>query len=240
MWSCPVPAKQTPCASGVLPFSIEPGVRIFVETFDAESERGRGEKTAAEAAAAAAGAFAETGSFPRTAVVGADSFVSRAVADPAVVRFLAMRPSSAGGPASGGGSGRGSSSTAASGNYQTLREALRELVGGASGSGASSARPESRKPGLRWEDIEALLFRPYDPAEIFSNPPSTVPIGIAPVGPRGAKQQEEVRARPVWSAFFASGALSCVLASPLVGPSRPSFVASTESLFIVLISSHEK
>lgn len=190
-WSHMVPPKPTSRVSGALNPSIETDVRNFVETFDHRNERGGDEKETAEAVA---GAFAGTGSFPRTATVGADSFVSRAVADPAVVRFLGMRPSTGGGAASGSGSGGGSSSTIASSSHLTLREALRELVGGASGGGARIARPESRKPWLRWEDVEELLFRPYDPTEIFSNPPSTVQIGFAPADPRGAKQQEEVRA----------------------------------------------
>lgn len=163
-------------------------VRIFVETFDAKNE----EEEEAKIAEAVVAASAATESFPRTATVSADSFVSRAVADPMIVQFLGMRPSTAGGDdASGSGSSSSSSSSAVNNSHLTLREALRELIRGASGGGAKRARPESRELCLRWEDIEALLFKPYDPTEMFSNPPSTVPIGSAPVGPRGAQHQEE-------------------------------------------------
>eukprot|EP00903_Cladosiphon_okamuranus_P006300 g6178.t1 len=162
--------------------------RIFVRTFDDESERGEDHKVSEEGTIA----LEETESFPRRATVGADSFVSRAVADPAVVYFLGMRPSAAGGAASGTGSCSGNSSnTGSNTSYLTLREALRELVGGASGSGANNTKPEPRKSRLRWQDIEVLLFRPYDPTEIFSNAPSTAPIGFPDVDPRSAQQQRE-------------------------------------------------
>lgn len=226
------------CIFFVLTFPIETGIRIFVETFDEKHEK-QEDHNVHEAMTFA---LAETESFPRTATVGADSFVSRAVADPAVVRFLGMRPSTAGGAASGTGSGSGSSSNSVSSTSQlTLREALRELVCGASGSGEKSAKPESRKSRLRWEDIEAVLFRPYDPTEIFSNPPSTIPIGFPQVDPRGTQQQqEEVCAQLglvgfVWKRnklVLCSSLAKCVLARCLVDP--------TEGLFYSVSSSHTK
>lgn len=161
---------------------------MFLETFFDENNANPEEGKKTETVAAVP---AETPSFPRTATVSADSFVSRAVADPGVVHFLGMRPSAAGGLASGSDTGSGSRSSTASNSHLTLREALRELVDGASGTGAKGERPESRKLGLRWEDIDALLFRPYDSTEMFSTPSSTVPIGFARVDPRGAEQQEE-------------------------------------------------
>lgn len=173
-----------------------------METFDAQNEKAEEDETA-EAMPTAAPAATE--SFPPAAAVSAGGFVSRAVADPSVVRFLRMRPPAAGGDASGSGRGGGSGSSTASSSHLTLRRALRELVDGASageagGGGAKSARPETRRPWLRWEDIEALLFEPYDPTEMFSNPPSTVPIGSASVGPRGAQQQEEEVCVRIWGA----------------------------------------
>lgn len=158
-----------------------------METFDAKNNYEEGGGTAE----AAAPASAATESFPPAATVSADTFFSRAVADTAVVLFLGMRPSAAGGAGSGTGGGSWSSRNTVNDSHLTLREALRELVGRAGGGGPQNARSESRNLWLRWEDIEALLFEPYDPTEVFSNPPSTVPIGFARGGPRSAQQQEE-------------------------------------------------
>lgn len=144
----------------------------------------------AAAAAAAASAFAArteaaTVAFPPTVTVSADDFVSRAQADSALVRFLGMRtPTSVATP----GSDSGSESDL------TLRKALRKL-GGVGGFGRSGTK--SAKSRLRWEDIEGLLFEPYDPTRMLGDPPSTVSIGgsSGQAGGVGGEQQEEEEVR---------------------------------------------
>ena len=153
-----------------------------METFDAANE--------GVTAAAADASAAATEPFSSRVAVSTDGFVSRAVADPAVVQFLGMRPNTAAVAAVATvGSGSGNASRNADCNL-TLRDALRELVGKTGRGGMNSARPSSRRSRLCWGDIEALLFEPYDPTEVWGNPPSSVSIGAASTC-SGGKQQEE-------------------------------------------------
>lgn len=120
------------------------------------------------------------------AEVSTDKFASAALSDPEVVRFLAMRTAVA---------CRGEPGDL------TLREALRQLRRGGSeraeaggvGGGRSGIAGEEAST-VRWEDVEGLLFDPYDPAEILVNPPLTVSISST-TSAEGA-QEEEVRLAP--------------------------------------------
>lgn len=138
---------------------------------------------------------------PPAAEVGADGFVSRAVADPVLVRFFGMRittpatvtdfrPGEHGLHSGDDGSGR-------RGGSITLREALREFAA-TYGGGAKGGLAKAKKIGLspcrvRWDDVEGLLFEPYDPTELLGNPPNTVSISSSrePAGAGGARLQEE-------------------------------------------------
>lgn len=151
-----------------------------METFDAANE-------GTNAAAAGAGEGpAATEKFSSRATVGADGFVSRAVADPAVVRFLGMRPNTVAVAAIAAGSG----SAPGSANCNlTLRDAFRELDGMSGGGVTKGARSSARTSRLCWGDIDALLFEPYDPTAALGNPPSSVPIG-ATSAVSGGKQKQ--------------------------------------------------
>lgn len=119
-----------------------------------------------------------------SATISADDFVSRAMADPAIVQFLGMRitatPATATSGREPGDSGR-----------LTLREALRDLVVGRGKRSRSKARQQfDTPPRLQWADVEGLLFEPYDPTEVLGNPSSTASV----TGAGGAGgEEEEVR-----------------------------------------------
>lgn len=83
----------------------------------------------------------------------------------------------------------------------TLREALHQLGRGGSersqagGVGGRRSGVAGEGAGaVRWEDIEGLLFDPYDPAKIMANSPSTVSVSST-TSAEGA-QEEEVRVVP--------------------------------------------
>lgn len=134
------------------------------------------------------------------ATVSAQAFVSAALAEPSVVRFLEMRSTFSG-------SGPCVNTTSASLDKKheksnvTLRAALRELVGRrkdgstpgstvgaphrgvAMGTGGweAEAKAAGRNSGsVLWEDVEGMLFEAYNPTELFGNAPSTVSITSAP------------------------------------------------------------
>lgn len=84
----------------------------------------------------------------------------------------------------------------------TLREALHKLGRGGSERSQAGGVGGRRRSGVagegagavRWEDVEGLLFDPYDPAKIMANPPSTVSVSST-TSADGA-QEEEVRVVP--------------------------------------------
>lgn len=122
------------------------------------------------------------------ALVSADAFVSAALADPSIVRFLDMRTARADHRAQGS-------------DRVTLRSALRDLAkdkatrpgpeedGG--GGGSSVLRQKVREggmtSGLLWGNIEQILFDPYNPATVYDSPPSTTTIGT-PSASRSSSQ----------------------------------------------------
>lgn len=121
------------------------------------------------------------------AEVNTEKFASAALSDPEIAPFLAMRTAVVcrGDPGD-----------------LTLREALRQLgrggseraeAGGVGGGGRSGVAGEEAST-VRWEDVEGLLFDPYDPGEIMANPPLAVSIS-SPTCAEGA-QEEEVRLAP--------------------------------------------
>lgn len=143
------------------------------------------------------------------ATVSAHAFVSAALAEPSVVRFLEMRSTFSG-------SGRCINTASASLDKKheksnvTLRAALRELVGRRMGEGTTGStvgaphrgvamgtggwgaevRAAGRNSGsILWEDVEGVLFEAYNPTEMFGNAPSTVSITSAPS--TGADAAEE-------------------------------------------------
>lgn len=114
------------------------------------------------------------------AEVVADDFVSGAVADPGIVRFLGMRTS---------GARQGYK------DNLTLRAALSKVgsssIGAGADGGGANAGGRRGTTTLRWEDIEGVLFDPYDPTEILSNPPSTVSVASSRSA-AGVEEQEVI------------------------------------------------
>lgn len=106
------------------------------------------------------------------AEVKADKFVSGAEANHAIVPFLMMNTIGV---------------CQDKVDKSTLRSALREL-----GSGSIRAGRQKRAGGtVRWDEIEELLFDPYDPTDVLGNPPSTVSIVSSPRAED--ERDEEVR-----------------------------------------------
>lgn len=166
-----------------------------METFEDQRSENLDEDTATAAAAYEA--------VPPIAEVSTDDFISRAVADPALVRFLGMRiltPATVTAFRHGergkhsviGGRGGGGVSI-------TLREALRGLaVTTGGGAGPKGVRSKAKTIGVsagqvQWDDVEGLLFEPYDPTELLGNPPCTVSVSSrsVPAGAAGAQHEEE-------------------------------------------------
>lgn len=147
-----------------------------METFDSTGDNADTDTSAVKTAAAK--------ELPASATLGADDFISRAMADPAIVQFLGMRITATPGTATSVRERGGS-------ECLTLRETLRELVVGRGKRSRSKARQQfDTPPRLRWADVDGLLFEPHDPTEVFGNPSSTVSV----TGDEGAGEQgEEVR-----------------------------------------------
>ncbi|CAM9744831.1 unnamed protein product [Scytosiphon promiscuus] len=161
--------------------------RIFLEIVDDQ----RSESADADAVTTTPGAV------PHTAEVSADVFVSRAVADPGIVRFLGMRVTTPATALGHGEHGECSSNGGESDGGMKLREALREFAANR-GGGRQGGRSKTEKIGLssrrvRWDDIEGLLFDSYDPTELLGNPACTgsVSSSAGSAGTGGVRHDEE-------------------------------------------------